>query len=542
MEMAYLLEQELENLAPGKNFACMLTRVIVDSGDKAFEKPSYELGESYSKEEMEKLAAKNPEFKFKEVDGKWKRVVACPAPKDIVESRVIEQLVKNNIGVVCGGGGGIPVVASEDGTLHAVEGALDKDQSAALIAQKLNADVLLMLTDVAGIYDDWDTTRSSIVKTLTPKEIENFKFHEGGAMRGKAIAAAKFVSNCNGWVGVGSLDQINDILAGTAGTQIKGNPLKSPPTIIKTVPKDPNKWTESEICDWLREDLEFPDFAIDILTKEGLTSDGKKFFSLSASNLKKIGLNWGLQTQLAHEIRRTQMHNLLHTDKIFINAEPYPWPYNGELNPENTALMVIDMQHDFCGPGGYVEKMGYDLSLTRAPIAPIQNLLSFMRKHQFHIIHTREGHRPDLSDCPANKRFRSEKIGGGIGDPGPLGKILVRGERGWGIIPELAPLEDEVIIDKPGKGSFFATDIELILRARSIKNLLLTGVTTDVCVHTTMREANDRGFECLLLEDCTAAADPRNHSAAISMVKMSGGIFGATATSRAVLKTLSQHI
>ena len=185
-----------------------------------------------------------------------------------------------------------------------------------------------------------------------------------------------------------------------------------------------------------------------------------------------------------------------------IDANPYAWPWNGDLRPDNTALIIIDMQTDFCGKGGYVDMMGYDLSLTQAPIAPIKAVLGAMRAKGYHIIHTR------------------------------------RGEPGWDIIPELYPLPGEAIIDKPGKGSFCATDLELILRMRGIENLILTGITTDVCVSTTMREANDRGFECLVLSDCCGATDAGNHAAALKMVTMQGGVFGAVSDSATLIRAL----
>ena len=215
-------------------------------------------------------------------------------------------------------------------------------------------------------------------------------------------------------------------------------------------------------------------------------------------------------------------------------AQPYPLT----IDIQATALLIIDMQRDFLEPGGFGSALGNDVTLLRRAIAPLQLVLAAARAAGMLVVHTREGHRPDLSDAPPSKLCRGPSSLR-IGDCGPMGRILVRGEPGHDFIPDLYPLPGEPVIDKPGKGAFYATDLELLMRVRGIDNLVLAGITTDVCVHTTMREANDRGFECLLLQDCCGATDPDNHRQALHMVKMQGGVFGAVARSSDLLDVLS---
>jgi biuret amidohydrolase len=221
------------------------------------------------------------------------------------------------------------------------------------------------------------------------------------------------------------------------------------------------------------------------------------------------------------------------SDRALIEAEPYEF----ELFLQSCALLIIDMQRDFLEPGGFGEMLGNDVSRLRRTIEPNLRLLKAWRQSGLQVIHTREGHRPDLTDLPPAKKIRGRSATS-IGDPGPMGRILVRGEDGHDIIPELYPLESEPVIDKPGKGAFFSTDLHAILQNRGIKQLVVTGVTTEVCVNTTVREANDRGYDCLVLEDCVGSYFPEFQEMGLRMIKAQGGIFGWVGTSARLLKVL----
>lgn len=218
-----------------------------------------------------------------------------------------------------------------------------------------------------------------------------------------------------------------------------------------------------------------------------------------------------------------------------IAAEPGLFPFD----PSACALLIIDMQRDFLEPGGFGETLGNDVSLLRRAILPNRRLLAAWRAHNLPVFHTREGHRWDLSDLPESKRTRGNPTFA-IGDPGPMGRILVRGEPGHDIITELTPLPGEPIIDKPGKGAFYATNLQRQLQDRSIRQLIVTGVTTEVCVHTTVREANDRGYDCLVPADATASYFPEFHTAGLAMITAQGGIFGWVSDTPRILATLAQ--
>ncbi|MEI8093819.1 MAG: cysteine hydrolase [Spirochaetales bacterium] len=213
-------------------------------------------------------------------------------------------------------------------------------------------------------------------------------------------------------------------------------------------------------------------------------------------------------------------------------------PYNLEFDPKTTALVVIDMQRDFVEEGGFGTLLGNNVTLLRAAIGPCQALLTAARKAGIRVLHTREGHDPTMSDCPPTKKARGN-LKTGIGDVGPMGRILIRGEKGHGIIPELQPLPGEPVIDKPGKGSFHATDLDLILRNYGIKTLICCGVTTEVCVTTTVREANDRGYECVVASDAVASYFPEFNRLALEMIKAQGGIFGWVTPSQRIIEALA---
>jgi nicotinamidase-related amidase len=221
---------------------------------------------------------------------------------------------------------------------------------------------------------------------------------------------------------------------------------------------------------------------------------------------------------------------------VIVPGQPFPFPRRGTLHPDSTAIFVIDMQRDFCAPGGYMDRLGADLAPLRAPIGPIQRVLEAARPLGYRVVHTREGYAPDLGDVQRWKLTDRVKIG----DPGPLGRALIRGELGWETIRELRPRPGEPVFDKPGYGVFAFTDLDATLRGWGVEHVVLTGVTTDCCVHSILREALDRGYDCLVLEDCVGASGQAHHDAALSLVRKASGVFGTVSDSLRFVEAISR--
>jgi len=315
--------------------------------------------------------------------------------------------------------------------------------------------------------------------------------------------------------------------------------------------KDMRKWTKQECEDWLWDVCKvYPrNLGGKLLTHfkvnngddlANLTFD--KLITLNASELKAF------RPFHARVVAAEIMHRKeLPMERYVVNSKPYCWPYNGIMHPGNTAVIVVDMQNDFCNPnfaGGYIKSVNpsCDFADVKAIVPNIQKLLETMRRLGYRVLHTRECHLPLSADMPANKHWRSTGdnvpgLGDTNGDPNI--RPLTFGTFGWDIIDELKPAANEPVIDKPTKGAFGNTSIELVLRNLGIQNLILTGVTTDVCVHTIMREANDRGFECILATDSTCSVNKRVWEAAIESVHLSGGIFGCTATTEEIIGAMN---
>lgn len=221
-----------------------------------------------------------------------------------------------------------------------------------------------------------------------------------------------------------------------------------------------------------------------------------------------------------------------------VPADPVPWPLEA-LRPAECALIVIDMQRDFCAAEGYVARIGGDVAPLTACVTPVRRCLDAARRAGMRVVFTRQGYRPDLADLPAWRRIKAERHGGVVGEPGPLGRVLIRGEAGFQIVPELAPRPGEPVIDKTANGAFTGTDLDTVLRAAGVRALAFAGVTIDCCVHSSLREANDRGFQCLMIADACGAIEPGLHDWAVRSVTVEGGVHGSVATADAFVEALS---
>lgn len=510
----------------------LLTQVEVDDQDPAFSSPTIpgSLHDKYEEEAIEPNA---------QIGKPPKRVIPHPTPKNIVELKTIRALVDLGNIVVCCGGGGIPVVR-RNGQLQGIPAVINKDQTSALLARTLGADAFVMLSDIDGLYKNFGTADQELVETIFTDKIDK-EFLDSlpsASIAPKVFSGIEFVEKTGGWAAIGSLEKLKEIMSGNSGTRIIRPDRRKHQDLMLELPDNMSEWNRDHIKQWLSRDLRVQRDLVEKIINLGYDA-GHKLLSIRAQQLEDIGVSWSMATHIVQEVAFT--NRVPYNNLPCVAASPYRWPFNKRFSPENTALLIIGMQRDAVEEGGYLSTMGYSLDASQRAVGPIRQILDMMRKLGFHIIYTREGHRSNLSDCPPNKHWRSLNLSNfGIGTQGPLGRLLVRGDHGWDIIDKLKPLENEVIIDKPGKGAFYATDLECILRTTNVQNLILVGVATDVCVHTTLREANDRGFECLVISDATAAAEAGVHWAAIRSIEQSGGVFGATCDSNSLLATLQK--
>jgi len=441
---------------------------------------------------------------------------------------------------------GVAVDTDPSGDFVEVTAHLDEVQTSALLAKDLNAQGLIVLDKTLCLTDRHIfLNKDTNLDDLVAKHIGGNKWD--ATHKRKLRSVFECVQSSQGWAVIGSEEHgVRSLLELQEGTfvgyynQAPSNaippPVKYDHVVSPKFSTNIESWSVSEAAKWLESELHINK---DTVAKLKLT--GKELLRAEPRHLRALGLDM----MTSHYIS-TEAFALRHENPNFrlqVAANPYSWPYNKRLSPNNTALLVIDMQNDFLSPGGYIAQMGYDVSNSRKTIAPVLRLVTKMRERGFHIIWTREGHVKNLSDCYPVKYFRSRNTADvGIGDTtGVGGRVLVRGEEGFDIVPEFGEIPPyEVIIDKLGKGSFVETQLETVLRTQGIQNLIFCGLTTDVCVHTTMREAGDRGFECLLVTDCTQSLERNVWSMAIRSVQLSGGIFGATCNSTTLIEALDK--
>jgi len=463
-------------------------------------------------------------------------------PQKIVDLSAIQKLSYLGDVVVSDA---VAVDADSHGDYVEVPHHLDEALTSTLLAKELNAQGLILLDRTLAltdrhIYVNKNTNVDDMMKKYTTGH--GWDDHKRKRLR----AAIEAVISTQGWAIIGAEDQsVRSLLELKEGTFIgyyQSPPTTVPPVVSYTHSVTPKfstnieNWSTEETNRWLEEDLHLNKDTI-----KKINMPGKDLLRAETRTLKARGLDMMTSHYVCTEAFALKYENPNY--RLQVAANPYSWPYNKRLSPNNTALVIIDMQTDFLGPNGYIAQMGYDVSNSRKTIAPVQRLVQKMRERGFHIIWTREGHVHNLSDCYPVKYFRSRNTADvGIGDnTGSGGRVLVRGEEGFQIVPEFGEIPaSEVIIDKLGKGSFVETQLETVFRTQGIQNLIFCGLTTDVCVHTTMREAGDRGFECLLVTDATASLERNVWAMAIRSVQLSGGIFGATCNSTTLIEALDK--